>query len=198
MDPNIKITAEPVDAQRCKFTLDRPVYAGGAAYFGDDQRTGDSPLARKLLAIPDVADVLISDNQVTIGKRTEDQDWLPVAQQVGVMIREHIQSGEPAVLDAHRKNLPPAKEIQKRVQGVLDSQINPAVATHGGYVELLDVKENNVYIRMGGGCHGCGMASVTLRQGIERSIREMIPEVGEILDTTDHASGRNPYYSPSK
>ena len=88
--------------------------------------------------------------------------------------------------------------IKKRVQSILDQEINPAVAAHGGWVELIDVKRNEVFIRMGGGCQGCGMADVTLKQGVERSIREAIPEVGAIMDTTDHASGRNPYYSPAK
>ena len=69
---------------------------------------------------------------------------------------------------------------------------------HGGWVELIDVRKNAIYLRLGGGCQGCGAADVTLRQGIERSIRQMIPEVGEILDTTDHAAGRNPYYQPSR
>ncbi len=60
------------------------------------------------------------------------------------------------------------------------------------------MKKNNVYIRLGGGCQGCGAADVTLKQGIEKAIRDLAPAVGEILDTTDHASGRNPYYSPAK
>ena len=72
------------------------------------------------------------------------------------------------------------------------------MAAHGGWVELIDVQKNEVFIRMGGGCQGCGMADVTLKQGVEKSIRQAIPEVGAIMDTTDHASGRNPYYSPSK
>ena len=80
----------------------------------------------------------------------------------------------------------------------LAREINPAVASHGGWVELIDVKKNNVYIRLGGGCQGCGAADVTLKQGIEKAIRELAPSVGEILDTTDHAAGRNPYYSPAK
>jgi Fe/S biogenesis protein NfuA len=81
---------------------------------------------------------------------------------------------------------------------LLDREINPAVASHGGYVELIDVKKNNVYIRLGGGCQGCGAADVTLKQGIEKAIRGLAPSVGEILYTTDHAEGRNPYDSPAK
>ena len=81
---------------------------------------------------------------------------------------------------------------------MLDTAINPAVAGHGGMVSLLDVKDNTVYLQMGGGCQGCGMADVTLRQGVERMIREEVPEVLEIIDLTDHAAGQNPYYTASK
>ncbi len=84
------------------------------------------------------------------------------------------------------------------IQRVLDTQINPGVAAHGGYVTLLDVKDDIAYIALGGGCQGCGMADVTLKQGIEVMIREAVPEIRQIVDTTDHASGTNPYYQPAK
>lgn len=84
------------------------------------------------------------------------------------------------------------------VQEVIDNQINPGVAAHGGHVSLLDVKDDIAYIALGGGCQGCGMADVTLKQGIEVMIKEAVPEIRQIIDTTDHASGRNPFYQPSK
>ena len=84
------------------------------------------------------------------------------------------------------------------VQEVIDTQINPGVAMHGGYVTLLGVKDDVVYIGLGGGCQGCGMADVTLKQGIEVMIRKAVPEIRQIIDTTDHAGGTNPYYQPSK
>ena len=89
-------------------------------------------------------------------------------------------------------------EIKERVQHLLDTSINPGVAGHGGFVRLMDVQDNVVYLQMGGGCQGCGMADVTLKAGIESLIKEEIPEVTEVLDTTDHAAGRNPFYTPSK
>jgi Fe/S biogenesis protein NfuA len=85
-----------------------------------------------------------------------------------------------------------------RVQELIDERINPGVASHGGFVELLDVQDGTVYVRLGGGCQGCGMVDVTLRQGIEALIREELPEIQQVVDTTDHASGRNPYYQPAK
>ena len=84
------------------------------------------------------------------------------------------------------------------VQDVIDTQINPGVASHGGHVSLLDVKDDIAYIALGGGCQGCGMADVTLKQGIEVMIKEAIPEIRQIIDTTDHASGKNPYFQAAK
>jgi Fe/S biogenesis protein NfuA len=91
-----------------------------------------------------------------------------------------------------------SEELKTKVQELIDTMINPAVAGHGGFVELVDVQENRVYLQMGGGCQGCGAADVTLKQGIERLIKDELPEVVEVLDATDHASGSNPYYTPSK
>lgn len=87
--------------------------------------------------------------------------------------------------------------IAERVQQVLDHQVNPAIAAHGGRASLVGEENGVVYLQMGGGCQGCGMAAATLRQGIERILREAIPEIVEIVDITDHQSGENPYYAAS-
>jgi Fe/S biogenesis protein NfuA len=76
--------------------------------------------------------------------------------------------------------------------------VNPSVASHGGYIEIIDVKDSKAFIKMSGGCQGCGAADVTLKQGVEKIILEKVPEVVAVLDTTDHASGSNPYYQPQK
>jgi Fe/S biogenesis protein NfuA len=91
-----------------------------------------------------------------------------------------------------------SEDLKTRVQELIDSMINPAVAGHGGFVELVDVQDNRVYLQMGGGCQGCGAADVTLKQRIERLIKEEIPEVAEVLDATDHSAGTNPYYTAGK
>jgi Fe/S biogenesis protein NfuA len=89
-------------------------------------------------------------------------------------------------------------EVPQRVLQVLEEQINPALATHGGYAELVAVEDSIAYLRMAGGCQGCGMAAVTLSQGIEVAILDSVPEITEIIDVTDHASGANPYYEAAK
>jgi Fe/S biogenesis protein NfuA len=88
--------------------------------------------------------------------------------------------------------------VPQRVMQVLMEQINPAIAAHGGSAELVAVEEDVAYVRLGGGCVGCGMASVTLGQGIEVAIVEAVPEVRQVVDVTDHASGTNPYYEAAK
>jgi len=90
------------------------------------------------------------------------------------------------------------EEVKTRIQKILDEMINPAVASHGGWVELLDVKANIAYVKLGGGCQGCGMVKVTLKQGIESTLKEEIPQLVGVIDQTDHAGGSNPYYQPAK
>jgi Fe-S cluster biogenesis protein NfuA len=173
------------------------VYEDRAFFFGSKESAEGSPLAERLFRIPQVSSVLIAHNRVKVTKTGFD-DWMGVAKQVGPALREHVASGEPAVSAELQARIPPQDEIRRRVQQVIDTRINPAVASHGGVVGLIDVKDNTIFIQMGGGCQGCGMADVTLKQGIEVEIRAAVPEVGEILDTTDHAAGRNPYYTPSR
>ena len=88
--------------------------------------------------------------------------------------------------------------LSQQVQDVLTEQINPSVAQHGGWVGLLDVKDETAYIELGGGCVGCGMVDVTLKQGVEVAIKASVPAITAVIDTTDHASGTNPYFQQSK
>ena len=84
--------------------------------------------------------------------------------------------------------------LARRVQQVLDDEINPGVAAHGGRVTLVDVQEGRVYVRFGGGCQGCGMADVTLKEGVTGSLQRAVPEIAEVLDATDHEAGTDPYF----
>jgi Fe/S biogenesis protein NfuA len=89
-------------------------------------------------------------------------------------------------------------EASQRIQQLFDEQINPSIAAHGGYVNLLAVEGDTAYVELGGGCVGCGMADVTLKQGIEVAIKETVPSIERVVDSTDHASGTNPYFKPGK
>ena len=113
------------------------------------------------------------------------------------MVLQNPNSPSPAVGAAR----PPADlsgDAAQRVIQVLDEQINPAIAAHGGRAELVAIEDGVAYLRLGGGCQGCGLATVTLSQGIEVAILDAAPEVTQVVDVTDHASGTNPYFESSK
>ena len=83
----------------------------------------------------------------------------------------------------------------KAILELLDSQINPQVAGHGGHISLIDVKDNTAFVRLEGGCQGCSASSATLRQGVELEIKKLVPTIAQVVDVTDHSAGANPYYS---
>lgn len=183
---------------------------GDTRRYDSPAATGDSPLARALFAIKGVITVELEGAAVTV-VMDDNSDWDAIMERVPGVITEQFESGEPAV----KTETPSAgakrhkfgfKQVETRsrdeqmeiVKNLLDQEINPAVAAHGGFFTLLDVKDNNVYVQLGGGCQGCGMADVTLKQGVEQRMREVLPEMASLIDTTDHAAGSNPYYSPGK
>jgi len=92
----------------------------------------------------------------------------------------------------------PTGPIAEKIQHIIDSKVNPGVATQGGHVSLVDVKDDIAYLRFGGGCQGCGMVDVTLKHGVEVMLKEAVPQLKAVMDVTDHAGGQNPYYQPSK
>jgi len=113
------------------------------------------------------------------------------------MVLQNPNSPSPAV-GAGRPPADLSGDVAQRVLQVLDEQINPAIASHGGRAELVTVEDGTAYLRLGGGCQGCGMATVTLSQGIEVAILDAVPEVTQVVDVTDHASGTNPYFESAK
>lgn len=193
----IRIRAEPRDQNTCRFVVDRPVFPDGSAYFDRSSDLARAPLARAILEIPGVEGVLAQDDLVTVTAETGG-NWMPVAREVGRRIRQALTAPEPAIGAEVLDSLPAPEVIRDRVERVLRDEINPAVASHGGYISLVEVQRNRVFLRMGGGCQGCGMATATLRQGVERALRRAVPQIGAILDTTDHAAGTNPYYEPAR
>jgi Fe/S biogenesis protein NfuA len=120
----------------------------------------------------------------------------------GGLILDNPNSPSPAVASPGTSVPPPPADltgdVPQRVIQVLDSQINPSIAAHGGHAQLVAVEGDTAYLRLSGGCQGCGMASVTLSQGIEVLLKESVPEILRVVDVTDHASGTNPYFEQAK
>jgi len=100
-------------------------------------------------------------------------------------------------VDAPNAGIPkPEGPLAEAVLKVLEEKINPAVASHGGHVDLVAVEEETAYLRFGGGCQGCGMASATLKNGVEKTLFAEVPQITRVMDVTDHAAGKNPYFEP--
>jgi len=122
-------------------------------------------------------------------------DWLAQAE---VDYQVNTTGGQLTIRAPHIKGSVPGADapLGDRVQYVLDAEINPQIAAHGGRVRLVEADADGVVLlQFGGGCHGCGMADVTLKQGIEKTLRNHFPEITAVRDATDHASGSNPYFS---
>ncbi len=197
----ITITAEPLNVERCKFVVGVPVYTGGLRRFTAPHEAHGSPLAEALFAIPgaEVQEVIVSGNLVTVVKAST-LPWQVLGKQIGAAIREALAGPRPAI--APKEEAPAGgvddDTLYERVARLFDEEVNPMVARHGGRVELIDVQDAVVMLRMAGGCQGCGMADVTLRQGIEGMLGQRVPEVKGIMDITDHTAGENPYFAASK
>ncbi len=193
-EQEIKITAQLFpDPDVCIFRVDRPVFPGGAFDCKSKEAAAGSPLLEALFELKGIREVFVTGDSITISKDSEEE-WQVLGREVGRTIRELIKSGKQLVADEAKQPVPPDDEIKRIVDEMFENEINPAIASHGGFVECVAVKDGQVMLRLSGGCQGCASSSMTLRHGIERSIRDRIPGVGEVVDVTDHSAGVNPYY----
>ncbi|WP_299499845.1 DUF6522 family protein [uncultured Roseobacter sp.] len=182
------------DASVVAFVLDDPIQANGSTRF---DATDDAPLARALFAVPGVCRVEVSGPTVWVKKST-DKDWADLKPAIAAAIRRVLdETGRPLGCDRAREKIDPDATLLQAVKTLLDQQVNPSVATHGGHISVDRVRDSTVYLRMSGGCQGCAASSATLRQGVEKMLRAALPGIGNIVDVTDHASGRNPFYAGS-
>lgn len=219
--PTIEVTEPPEDKDTCRFTLDRDLAPDGALYFASADEAKDDPLVSEVFKVRHVQSVLVKKNIILVSRSGGtwaelipdvedaifryydgdlldlDNDWpAPPPHQAiaGVHAGPPPGMGAPEPQPVERDLTPEEADLKARVSEILDNEINPSVAMHGGFIRLIDVKGRDLYIYMGGGCQGCGMAAVTLRQGVESTIRARVPEIDKILDNTDHAAGTNPYF----
>lgn len=142
--------------------------------------------------IYEVGDLKVMVPAATVDRlRGAELDLPRASSQGGLVIRNPNRPDPLAGIDVELTG-----ELPDQVNQLLEQAVNPALASHGGYATLVGVDDdNNVYVTMGGGCQGCAASAATLREGIQRSIKEAIPEVAEVIDATDHAAGENPFYS---
>lgn len=194
----LRIRAESslADPHSLRFVVEREVQAGASAAFSSVAAAQGAPLAEALFAIPGVARIDVSGAIVTVVK-TDNSQWTALKGPIAQAIRDSMARYSAPLGSAARAAGQPRSdaEIRLAVQEVLDSQANPAIASHGGHVSVTDVRGGVVSMLMSGGCQGCASSAATLRGGVENMIRAAVPEVVDIIDVTDHDAGATPYYS---
>jgi Fe-S cluster biogenesis protein NfuA len=192
---NIQITSE-VDrrnANLCRFTTTRTLYVGTKTIDSKDEAKGLS-LAERLMCLPGTETIQLIGHLLVVTKN-EDREWSELGREIESVLTSYLVSGEALRPDdVHDQMMLIGRNTREKVQYLIDAQINPGVAEHGGSVQIVEVKDDSVYLRLHGGCQGCGAADFTLKQGIEAIVKRAVPEIQQIIDLTNHGAGLNPYY----
>ena len=198
MPEALKINGELTpDPRVCKFTVEEPIVEPGwTVVFEKGGESHASPLPAALFAIDGVVLVRVNGNEIFVTKNAPEP-WPELAARIVGAMREVLGQDtppiSPAALDEVKQA--PREEIEPLVQRLFDEYINPALASHGGFARVVKVEDRDVHVEMGGGCQGCAASQATLRHGIETAIRQVAPQVREVIDVTDHDAGTNPFYS---
>jgi len=191
----LQITSE-VDRRNptvCRFTSARTLYVGTKTVSNVDDARG-LPLAEKLISLLGVEKLELIGHLLVV-TRTAEREWNDLANEVESILKSYLVSGEALTPDdVYEKMMLIGRNTREKVQYLVDTQINPGVARHGGAVQIVDVKDGGLYVRLHGGCQGCGAADFTLKQGIETIVKRAVPEILQIIDLTNHPAGTNPYY----
>ena len=205
---DIKITAEPSSTgELCTFKISIPLLRNEALKCLDTDQAKGSPLLEDLFKLEGIREVLVGHDIVKI-KRAGNVDWKILGKDVGQVLRSHLSGNGKLFAEDWKERLavgdsynsaPDGKQFDTKegraIQKIINEQVNPALKAHGGFANLIDIKDHKVYLRMGGGCQGCAQVDATLKEGIMKLIKQHVPSVKEVIDVTDHASGDNPYYS---
>lgn len=167
-----------------KFNVNCALRDSGSAYFQTKEAAGkSSPLAAKLFGVPHVEGVLIGQRFVTITRDNSLETWASVIPAATKVLREHLESGEPVMLPGAPEPSTEAtgSEIERKIKQILNDRIRPAVAQDGGDIIFHGFKNGVVTLHLQGSCSSCPSSSATLKAGVERMLREYVPEVKEVV-----------------
>ena len=195
----VEIDRPAAGAVTCRIQFSQPVSPEGTSLFEIPEAAADWSAVRALLEIPGVHSVIGKGDLLVVARR-EDTEWPEILDRVEGALKKaslgpDLEASSPDQEVDEDRDEEAEGDLRQRVETVVEEKINPGLDSHGGYLELLDVRGTNLYVHMGGGCQGCAMSAATLKQGVESILRSEIPEINEILDTTDHAAGENPYFA---
>jgi len=188
----IRAQASAKDPDVTGFVLDAAVQPGRSARFDG---AGDAPLSRALFAVGGVTRVEVAGAMIWVQKAAA-AEWSALKPALAAAIRAVLdQTDAPLGAETSAHASDPDAALLHAVGELLERQVNPSVAAHGGRIAVERVEGGAVYLRMSGGCQGCAASSATLREGVERMLRAALPQIGAIVDVTDHAAGAKPFYA---
>lgn len=172
--------------QSLKFNVNRALLEQGSLFFENASAAqGVSTLAQKLFAVPNVEQVLIGQNFVTITRRADLETWASIIPPVSKILQEHLSKGEPVVEKnagaASQQGTSPTTEIEKKIVQILDAHVRPAIARDGGDIIFHGFNDGVVTLYLQGACSTCPSSMATLKAGVERMLREYVPEVREVV-----------------
>ncbi|WP_028030756.1 iron-sulfur cluster biogenesis protein NfuA [Gemmobacter nectariphilus] len=190
----IRAQASAADPAVTGFTLDAEIQPGRAARWEGPE---EAPLARALFALDGVKRVEVRGATVWV-RKAPDADWAALKPAIAAAIRRVLDETDAPLGAAEAAADDPDAALLRAVEELLARQVNPAVASHGGRIDVERVENGAVFLRMSGGCQGCAASAATLREGVERMLRAALPEIRRIVDVTDHAAGEAPFYAGGK
>jgi Fe-S cluster biogenesis protein NfuA len=192
-ETEIRSEVDPHNPEICRFTSERTLYVGTKTVANVNEAK-EFPLAERLIGLAGVTKIQLIGHLLVVTK-TVDKQWSEMGKEIEAVLTAFLISGLALTPeDVHDHMMLIGRSTREKVQYLIDNQINPGVAGHGGFVRVLDVSDGSVYLKLGGGCQGCGAADFTLKQGIESIIKRAVPEIQTIIDVTNHSAGANPYY----
>ncbi len=190
----ITITAEPqARPDQCLFRFDRKLYSG-VFYTSDPVWSEEwAPFAAAVFSVGGIRGVSLKDDQLLITLVEKPDDWRETARGVGQASRDFLQNSQDLVKEGATEAQKGDDLLRQRAQTVIDERLNPGLASHGGFIDIVDSEGRSLFLNMGGGCQGCSSAAATMVQGVETALRDAVPELDQIVDATNHAMGANPY-----
>jgi Fe-S cluster biogenesis protein NfuA len=191
----IQISAEPQTIPtNCLYKVDRMLFPGMHYTEDADFAKEWMPLAAAIMkAVEGVKGVRVGGQEVLVTMATTPTDWRDSAKATGACIREFVAADGVAVKEGAGDHMEGTDLYRHQAQAIIENELNPNLASHGGWVEIQASDGTELYLSMNGGCQGCGSAAMTMRQGVETSIKNAVPEITAVHDATDHAAGTNPY-----
>lgn len=191
----IQIKGMPTPAPHiCKFVLNQNIHDGEVWNYRSSKEAQSEPLLRELFELGGIKQIMVDGNTFTIDKSSE-KSWPELGKLIGPILRKHLSSPDfqlqPPLLPEREND----QVILEKARKLTTDLINPGLASHSGYVEILKVQDDALYVKMGGGCQGCAVASVTLKQQVEKVLLTQLPYIKKVVDITNHSAGQNPYYT---